>query len=158
MDADSLQRPDEEEQARIAERTRQALEKKIEGKIKAAQPKTGETQKEEPTYIRYTPGQAQQDDGHNSGAKQRIIRLQEMPTDPLEPPKFKSKKLPGGAPEVHRQQSCVAFFALLSFFLSPFFSSFFLQLNWCLISFDLVLASSFLFLTGPCSGHAFSPA
>ena len=67
------------------------------GRIKAAQPKTDTAQSVEATYIRYTPGQAQQDDSHNSGAKQRIVRLQEMPTDPLEPPKFKHKRLPGGA-------------------------------------------------------------
>ncbi|KAF9618437.1 hypothetical protein IFM89_001160 [Coptis chinensis] len=30
----------------------------------------------------------------NSGAKQRIIRMVEMPVDPLEPPKFKHKRVP----------------------------------------------------------------
>lgn len=31
-----------------------------------------------------------------SGARQRIIKLQDMPADPLEPPKFKHRKVPRG--------------------------------------------------------------
>jgi len=56
----------------------------------------------EPIFIRYTPSQAQADERHNSGAKQRIIRVQDMPVDPLEPPKFKHTKAPrsGGSPPV----------------------------------------------------------
>ncbi|CAG8466303.1 3939_t:CDS:10 [Paraglomus occultum] len=67
-------------------------------KIKAAQPKNVKTNKPatEPTYIRYTP--AQQGESFNSGASQRIIRMVEMPTDPMEPPKFKHKKVPRGPP------------------------------------------------------------
>lgn len=48
----------------------------------------------EPTYIRYTPGQ--QGESYNSGSTQRIIRMVEMPVDPMEPPKFKHKKIPRG--------------------------------------------------------------
>ena len=29
---------------------------------------------------------------YNSGADQRIIKMQDMPVDPLEPPKFRHKK------------------------------------------------------------------
>lgn len=65
------------------------------GKIKAAQPKNVKNDKpSEPTYIRYTPGQ--QGEAYNSGAQQRIIRMVEMPVDPMEPPKFKHKKIPRG--------------------------------------------------------------
>jgi SNW domain-containing protein 1 len=65
------------------------------GKIKAAQPKNVKVSKPlEPTYIRYTPGQ--QGESYNSGASQRIIRMVEMPVDPMEPPKFKHKKIPRG--------------------------------------------------------------
>jgi hypothetical protein len=65
------------------------------GKIKASQPKNVKTEKPlEPTYIRYTPGQ--QGEAYNSGAKQRIIRMVEMPIDPMEPPKFRHKKIPRG--------------------------------------------------------------
>jgi len=72
-----------------------ALEKILilQGKIKAAQPKNIKTDKPlEPAYIRYTSGL--QGKAHNSGAKQRIIRMVEMPVDPMEPPKFKHKKIP----------------------------------------------------------------
>ena len=30
---------------------------------------------------------------YNSGADQRIIKMQDMPVDPLEPPKFRHKKV-----------------------------------------------------------------
>jgi SNW domain-containing protein 1 len=45
---------------------------------------------------RYTPSQA--GGNFNSGAKERIIKMHEMPVDPLEPPKFKHKKAPRGPP------------------------------------------------------------
>lgn len=48
-------------------------------------------------YIRYTPNQ--QGLGHNSNAGQRIIRLTELPKDPLEQTKFKHKKIPSAANE-----------------------------------------------------------
>ena len=37
-----------------------------------------------------------------SGASQRIIKMQDMPIDPMEPPKFRHKKVPraGGSPPV----------------------------------------------------------
>merc|ERR1712137_1212309 len=46
-----------------------------------------------PTYFRYTP------EGENS--QQRVIKLVEMPVDPMEPPRFKHKKVvrgPGSPP------------------------------------------------------------
>ncbi|RUS27663.1 SKIP/SNW domain-containing protein [Jimgerdemannia flammicorona] len=93
-------RPSEEEVTDVMERTRAALEKIVQGKIAAAQPKNvvqgGD--KKGPTYIRYTPGQGSQSDAFNSGAKQRIIRMVEMPVDPMDPPKFKHKKIPRGPP------------------------------------------------------------
>lgn len=50
----------------------------------------------EPVYVRYTPvnGSA----GSESGITQRLVRIQEAPVDPLAPPKFKRKKLPGAPP------------------------------------------------------------
>ena len=33
---------------------------------------------------------------YNSGAAQRIIKMQEMPVDPMQPPKFRHKKVPRG--------------------------------------------------------------
>ncbi|KAG9296309.1 hypothetical protein G9A89_014901 [Geosiphon pyriformis] len=93
----TLGRPDEELVKETTEKTREALEKIVQGKIKAAQPKNVKSdQPSEPTYIRYTPGQ--QGEAYNSGAKQRIIRMVDMPVDPMEPPKFKHKKIPRGPP------------------------------------------------------------
>ncbi|RIB28610.1 SKIP/SNW domain-containing protein [Gigaspora rosea] len=93
----NLDRPNEDEVKETTEKTREALEKIVQGKIKAAQPKNVKNDKPlEPTYIRYTPGQ--QGEAYNSGATQRIIRMVEMPVDPMEPPKFKHKKIPRGPP------------------------------------------------------------
>lgn len=88
-----LERPDEETVRETAEKTKKALEKLVDGKIKAAQPKhVAKATDEGPKYIRYTP--ANTTNGDASGAKQRIIRMAEMPVDPLEPPKFKHKRVP----------------------------------------------------------------
>jgi SNW domain-containing protein 1 len=92
----SLEKPDESVIQETADRTRAALEKIVSGKIAAAQPKNIVKKKEEPTYIRYTPSQQHGD--HNSGAKQRIIRMSEMPVDPMMPPKFKHTKVPRAPP------------------------------------------------------------
>jgi SNW domain-containing protein 1 len=94
---DELAKPDIENEMKIAEKTRAALGLLVDQKSAVARPTHVPKQKlNEPTFIRYTP--SQQSTGHNSGAQQRIIRVQEMPVDPLEPPKFKHKRLPGGPP------------------------------------------------------------
>lgn len=93
----SLARPSKEEEEKIAEKTRAALGQVVANKLAAAQPtNVPGTKMEEPVFIRYTP--SQQNSAHNSGAKQRVIRLQEMPKDPMEPPRFKHKRMPGGPP------------------------------------------------------------
>jgi len=97
FEEDEMKRPDPEKEAEVTSKTRQALESVLNGKISAAQPTfTGINNKNEPTYIRYTP--ANQSLKQNSGADHRIIRMTEMPVDPLEPPKFKHKKVPRGPP------------------------------------------------------------
>ncbi|KAI9032820.1 SKIP/SNW domain-containing protein [Phycomyces nitens] len=98
----TMDRPSEEEVQSVADKTRAALEKIVNGKIAAAQPKnvvktSGGTNKD-PTYIRYTPAQSQNNDTFNSGAKQRIIRMVDAPTDPMAPPSFLHKKVPRGPP------------------------------------------------------------
>eukprot|EP00026_Physarum_polycephalum_P004665 Phypoly_transcript_04687.p1 GENE.Phypoly_transcript_04687~~Phypoly_transcript_04687.p1 ORF type:complete len:558 (+),score=113.10 Phypoly_transcript_04687:270-1943(+) len=95
-DAAELARPGEEEINDATARTRAALEKIVNSKIQAAQPSAPVTKNEAPTYIKYTP--AQQGSSFNSGASNRIIRMVEMPKDPLEPPKFKHKRVPRGPP------------------------------------------------------------
>lgn len=99
-----IQKMDEEEEDKeINEttlRTKAALEKIVNVRLSAAQPKNVPQQSSEATHIKYTP--SQQSVAFNSGAKERIIRMVEMPKDPLEPPKFKHKRVPkaSGSPPV----------------------------------------------------------
>ncbi|PWN45612.1 hypothetical protein IE81DRAFT_336153 [Ceraceosorus guamensis] len=90
----SLERPDEASVMSTAERTRLALEKITQGKIKAAQPKHVSNTAGNSTFVRYTPG-AQ---GAAAGGSQRIIKMTEQVEDPLEPAKFRFKKNPRGDP------------------------------------------------------------
>eukprot|EP01104_Vermistella_antarctica_P021349 TRINITY_DN959_c0_g1_i1.p1 TRINITY_DN959_c0_g1~~TRINITY_DN959_c0_g1_i1.p1 ORF type:complete len:691 (-),score=232.56 TRINITY_DN959_c0_g1_i1:58-2130(-) len=88
-----LEKPNEEEVKATAQRTRDALNGIVSGKVDALRATTLKGgAKEEPTFIRYTAQSSHT--SHNSGAQQRIIRLVEAPVDPLEPPKFKHKKAP----------------------------------------------------------------
>ena len=86
-------RPSEQEVQETAERTKAALEKLVNGKIKAAQPKNVPDSQGKTSYIRYTPGQQ-----NGTALKQRIIKMTEVVEDPLEPPRFKHKKIPRGPP------------------------------------------------------------
>lgn len=92
----NLDRPGEEEVQSTAERTRLALEKIAMGQIAAAQPKNvRKASRNEPTYIRYTPANQMGERGdveHN----QRIIKMVDRVEDPMEPAKFKHRKLPRG--------------------------------------------------------------
>ncbi|KAG0001427.1 mRNA splicing protein [Entomortierella chlamydospora] len=93
----SLSRPNEEEVKETADRTRAALEKISKSKITAAQPKSvvSNNKPGAPTYIRYTPANQ---NGSAEGVNQRVIRMVEMPVDPMEPPRHKHKKVPRGPP------------------------------------------------------------
>ncbi|KAK3006805.1 hypothetical protein RJ639_015766 [Escallonia herrerae] len=68
--------------------------------LSAAQPKNVPTQSSDSKFIKYKP--SQQSAAFNSGECERIIRMVEMPVDPLEPPKFKYKRVPkaSGSPPV----------------------------------------------------------
>jgi SNW domain-containing protein 1 len=92
----TLDRPNEDDIQSTAERTRAALEKIAMGKIAAAQPKNvKKASKNEPQYIRYTPADQMGERGkqqHN----QRIIKMVDRQEDPMEPAKFKQRKLPRG--------------------------------------------------------------
>ena len=93
-DADrTMDRPSEEEVQATAEKTGAALGKLVNGKIKAAQPKNVPDSQGKTSFIRYTPGQQ-----NGEGLKQRIIKMSEVVEDPLEPPRFKHKKIPRGPP------------------------------------------------------------
>jgi SNW domain-containing protein 1 len=78
---------------RPSEKTRAALGKLVKGKIKAAQPKNVPDSQGKTSFIRYTPGQQ-----NGEGLKHRIIKMSEVVEDPLEPPRFKHKKIPRGPP------------------------------------------------------------
>ncbi|KAI5452035.1 mRNA splicing protein [Naganishia albida] len=84
-----LERPSEEAVFSTAERTRLALEKVTSGKIAAARPTTVALKDTASSqYIRYTPAST------SDQGKQRIIKMSEVQEDPLEPPRFKHKKVP----------------------------------------------------------------
>lgn len=94
---------DEEMQNEIEETTQDTkacLEKIVNVRLSAAQPKNVAKQSSDSKFIKYKP--SQQSVAFNSGAKERIIRMVEMPVDPLEPPKFKHKRVPkaSGSPPV----------------------------------------------------------
>ncbi|KAI5799151.1 SKIP/SNW domain-containing protein [Peziza echinospora] len=92
----SLERPSEEEVAAQTEKTRLALATLVSGAVAAQRPKLIKgTNRKEPTYVRYTPS----DHMGNAGKKnERIIKIVERQEDPMEPPKFKHKKIPRGPP------------------------------------------------------------
>ncbi|GAA6019304.1 hypothetical protein JCM10207_001254 [Rhodosporidiobolus poonsookiae] len=87
----AMERPSEEDVQATADRTRAALEKLVQGKIKAAQPKNVPNSQGDVSYMRYTPQQG-------GVEKQKIIKMMEVVEDPLEPPRFKGKKIPRGPP------------------------------------------------------------
>jgi len=89
-----MERPSEDDVQTTTDKTRAALEKLVNGKIKAAQPKNVPDSQGKTSFIRYTPGHQNGSDG----LKQRIIKMTEVVEDPLEPPRFKHKKIPRGPP------------------------------------------------------------
>ncbi|KAJ0537431.1 putative SKI-interacting protein, SKIP [Helianthus annuus] len=102
-DDEEEEEDDDEKQQEIEKttlQTKEALEKIVNVRLSAAQPKNVQTQSQDSKFIKYKP--SQQSAAFNSGAKERIIRMVEMPVDPLEPPKFKHKRVPkaNGSPPV----------------------------------------------------------
>jgi len=91
-----LAKPSPDEEAKIAEETRKALGMIVEKKTATAMPTHVPKHSNEAVFIKYTP--SEQNAAFNSGAQQRIIRLQQMPVDPLQPPKYKHQKLPPPPP------------------------------------------------------------
>ena len=92
----SLDRPSEEQVAATKEKTQLALEKLVSGAVAAQRPKNvkGIT-RSDPTYVRYTPANQM---GDNSKKNDRIMKIVERQQDPMDPPKFKHKKIPRGPP------------------------------------------------------------
>ncbi|PHJ21106.1 skip snw domain-containing protein [Cystoisospora suis] len=83
--------PSVEEEQKELERTKAALQAALEKKLGASQVKKA-CDRGAVEFYRYTP--AQQDAGHNSGCAQRVLRVEDMQIDPLNPPKFRHKRVP----------------------------------------------------------------
>jgi SNW domain-containing protein 1 len=86
----AMERPSEDEVNATAARTQEALQKLTQSKIKAAQPKAIQIAKANENYVRYTPS--------SSSGQQRIIKMVDVVEDPLEPARYKGKKVPRGPP------------------------------------------------------------
>lgn len=92
----SLERPSEEEVQATAARTQEALAKLVSGAVASQKPKNVNVGgRREPTFVRYTPSSQM---GDNSKKQDRIMKIVEKQRDPMEPPKFKHKKIPRGPP------------------------------------------------------------
>ncbi|KAG6009384.1 mRNA splicing protein [Claviceps maximensis] len=91
-----LSRPDKESVAATTEKTKNALAALISGAVAAQRPKNINVgQRNDPTFVRYTPASQM---GDHSKKQDRIMKIVERQRDPLEPPKFKHKKIPRGPP------------------------------------------------------------
>eukprot|EP00172_Hildenbrandia_rubra_P003245 Plantae.Rhodophyta-Hildenbrandia_rubra.ctg4950.p1 GENE.Plantae.Rhodophyta-Hildenbrandia_rubra.ctg4950~~Plantae.Rhodophyta-Hildenbrandia_rubra.ctg4950.p1 ORF type:complete len:551 (-),score=82.77 Plantae.Rhodophyta-Hildenbrandia_rubra.ctg4950:695-2347(-) len=95
---DELERPSRKEADETTQRTRTALESRVERKIVASKPSQlrGSATRRQSSYVRYTP--ANTSSLQNSGASQRIIKMMAAPIDPMEPSRFKQKKAPLNPP------------------------------------------------------------
>ena len=92
----NLDRPSEEEVAASTEKTKNALAVLVSGAVAAQKPKNVNVgARKDPTYVRYTPANQM---GDNSKKQDRIMKIVERQQDPMEPPKFKHKKIPRGPP------------------------------------------------------------
>lgn len=92
----NLSRPSEEEVAASTEKTKNALAVLVSGAVAAQKPKNVNVgARKDPTYVRYTPANQM---GDNTRKNDRIMKIVERQQDPMEPPKFKHKKIPRGPP------------------------------------------------------------
>lgn len=92
----SLERPSQEEVQDQMTKTKAALEKLVTGAVAAQKPKNVRGGKRsEPTFVRYTPANQM---GDTDQKNDRIMKIVEKQIDPMEPPKFKHKKIPRGPP------------------------------------------------------------
>jgi SNW domain-containing protein 1 len=92
----NLERPSEEEVAASTERTKTALAALVTGAVAAQKPKNVNIgARKDPTFVRYTPANQM---GDTTKKNDRIMKIVERQQDPMEPPKFKHKKIPRGPP------------------------------------------------------------
>ncbi|ROW02687.1 hypothetical protein VSDG_01873 [Cytospora chrysosperma] len=92
----NLERPSEEEVAATTERTKAALERLVSGAVASQKPKNVNIGgPRDATFVRYTPANQM---GDSSKKQDRIMKIVERQKDPMEPPKFRIKKIPRGPP------------------------------------------------------------
>lgn len=93
----SAEEPSLEEKEETLEKTKEAIEAIVGVKVKAAKPvqlPEQQVTQGKPTYIRYRPDANSMLTSDRQKKQERIIRMVEAPVDPLEPPKFRHKKVP----------------------------------------------------------------
>lgn len=91
-----LARPDKDAVAASTEKTKHALAALVSGAVAAQRPKNVNVgNRNDPTFVRYTPASQMGDNGQK---QDRIMKIVERQRDPMEPPKFKHKKIPRGPP------------------------------------------------------------
>ncbi|KAK2451840.1 hypothetical protein P8452_14858 [Trifolium repens] len=83
---------DDDDAQQVIDETKAALEKIVNVRLSTAHPKNVPKHNYDVKYIKYRP--SQQNVAFNSGARERVISMVEMQVDPLEPPKFKHKRVP----------------------------------------------------------------
>eukprot|EP00485_Elphidium_margaritaceum_P011859 CAMPEP_0202704126 /NCGR_PEP_ID=MMETSP1385-20130828/16873_1 /ASSEMBLY_ACC=CAM_ASM_000861 /TAXON_ID=933848 /ORGANISM="Elphidium margaritaceum" /LENGTH=676 /DNA_ID=CAMNT_0049362085 /DNA_START=29 /DNA_END=2055 /DNA_ORIENTATION=- len=93
-----LVRPTEDEEAEEIAATRAALDKLVHDKVQSIRPTHTNLHAQAPVTVRYTAGSSGGGEAHASGAHSRLIQIHEMPIDPLDPPRFRHKKLPPRPP------------------------------------------------------------
>ena len=95
VERSALARPSEEEANAVAAATAAALGTIVDNKITAARPLTVTSKGDEAShskFVSYKPAQV-------GAVKQRVIRLVQEQRDPMEPPRHKHRKNPGGSAE-----------------------------------------------------------
>ncbi|RYO93581.1 hypothetical protein DL766_010505 [Monosporascus sp. MC13-8B] len=90
-----LSRPDAEKVSETTEKTKNALAALVSGAVAAQKPKNVNISERKTTFVRYQPANQM---GDNSKKQDRIMKIVERQRDPMEPPKFKHKKIPRGPP------------------------------------------------------------
>ena len=88
----ALERPSGKDTETALEKTKSAISVRIDQKSVFPRPAVS-IRTSESEYIKYTP--ATQASGHQLGATERLIKMHKAQNDPLEPPRFRHKKVGG---------------------------------------------------------------
>lgn len=97
VDSNELVRPSKEDELIVAENTKDAIDARVHQKIKTAHKldlKEQRQREDQIDFVKYTP----LDPATGKNGQTKIIRIVEEERDPLEPSRFKNKKLPARPP------------------------------------------------------------